>query len=47
MPGAGLAHELYVGLKAHGGGQKGIHALLLLLATLSNIEWTPAIEGDG
>jgi 3-hydroxyisobutyrate dehydrogenase len=40
MPGAGLAHELYVALKAHGGGQKGIHALLVLLARLSDIEWT-------
>jgi 3-hydroxyisobutyrate dehydrogenase len=42
MPGAGLAHELYVALQAHGGGQKGIHALLLMLGTLSNIEWSEA-----
>jgi 3-hydroxyisobutyrate dehydrogenase len=39
VPGTSLAHELYVGLKAHGGGQKGTHALLLQLARLSNIEW--------
>jgi 3-hydroxyisobutyrate dehydrogenase len=39
VPGTSLAHELYVALKAHGGGQKGTHALLLLLANLSNIEW--------
>jgi 3-hydroxyisobutyrate dehydrogenase len=39
LPGLALAHELYVALKAHGGGKQGTHALLLALAKLSNIEW--------
>jgi 3-hydroxyisobutyrate dehydrogenase len=39
VPGTSLAHELYVGLKAHGSGHKGTHALLLQLARLSNMEW--------
>jgi 3-hydroxyisobutyrate dehydrogenase len=39
MPGLALAHELYVALRAQGGGQRGTQALLLTLARLSNIEW--------
>jgi 3-hydroxyisobutyrate dehydrogenase len=39
IPGTSLAHELYVALKAQGGGEKGTHALLLMLARLSNLDW--------
>jgi 3-hydroxyisobutyrate dehydrogenase len=42
LPGLALAHELYLSLKAHGGGKKGTHALLLALADLSNVDWKPA-----
>ena len=39
MPGLGLAQQLYVALKAQGHGRKGVHGLMLALASLSNIDW--------
>jgi 3-hydroxyisobutyrate dehydrogenase len=39
LPGLALAHELYVALRAQGGGRKGTHALLLALAGLSAVDW--------
>ena len=45
LPGLALAHELYLALRAQGGGRKGTHALLLALARLSDVEWAPAPAG--
>jgi len=42
LPGLALAHELYLALRAQGGGRKGTQALLLALARLSDITWAPA-----
>lgn len=45
LPGLALAHELYLALRAQGGGRKGTQALLLALARLSDVRWdgvTPA-----
>ena len=42
LPGLALAHELYLALRAQGGGRKGTQALLLALARLSNITWDPS-----
>ena len=42
LPGLALAHELYLALRAQGGGRKGTQALLLALARLSDITWEPA-----
>ena len=39
LPGLALAHQLYKGLQAQGGGRKGTQALHLALARLSNIDW--------
>ena len=39
LPGLALAHELYLALRAQGGGRKGTHALLLALARLSSVDW--------
>ena len=39
-PGLALAHQLYVGLQAQGGGRNGTQALLLALAKLSDVEWS-------
>jgi 3-hydroxyisobutyrate dehydrogenase len=39
LPGLGLAHQLYVALKAQGHGRDGTQALLLALASLSGIDW--------
>ena len=39
LPGLALAHELYLALRAQGGGRQGTQALLLALARLSNITW--------
>jgi 3-hydroxyisobutyrate dehydrogenase len=39
LPGLALAHELYLALRAQGGGRKGTQALLLALARLSDIDW--------
>ncbi len=38
-PGLALAHQLYVGLQAQGGGRNGTQALLLALAKLSDVDW--------
>ena len=40
LPGLALAHELYLGLRAQGGGRKGTQALILALARLSDVDWT-------
>jgi 3-hydroxyisobutyrate dehydrogenase len=46
LPGLALAHELYVALRAQGGGRRGTHALLLALARVSDIDWSaPARRG--
>jgi 3-hydroxyisobutyrate dehydrogenase len=42
LPGLALAEQLYVALQAQGGGRRGVHALLLALASLSNLEWPAA-----
>lgn len=39
LPGLALAHELYVALRAQGGGRKGTQALILALAHVSRVEW--------
>jgi 3-hydroxyisobutyrate dehydrogenase len=43
LPGLALAHELYLALRAQGGGRKGTQALIVALAKLSDIEWTPRL----
>lgn len=42
LPGLALAHELYLALRAQGGGRKGTQALILALARLSDVEWSTA-----
>jgi 3-hydroxyisobutyrate dehydrogenase len=44
LPGLALAHELYLALRAQGGGRKGTQALLLALARLSNVTWDPSAD---
>jgi 3-hydroxyisobutyrate dehydrogenase len=39
LPGLGLAEQLYVALQAQGHGRKGTHALVLALASLSDVDW--------
>ncbi len=39
LPGLALAEQLYVALQAQGGGRRGTHALVLALASLSNVDW--------
>ena len=39
MPGLALAHQLYLALQAQNHGRDGTHALMLALASLSNIDW--------
>lgn len=39
LPGLALAHQLYIALEAQGGGRRGIQALLLALASISDVEW--------
>jgi 3-hydroxyisobutyrate dehydrogenase len=41
LPGLALAQQLYVALVAQGGGRNGTHALMLALASLSNVGWRP------
>lgn len=41
LPGLALAHQLYVALQAQGHGRDGTQALLLALASLSNVDWKP------
>ncbi|MEO5634298.1 NAD(P)-dependent oxidoreductase [Gaiella sp.] len=44
LPGLALAHELYLALRAQGGGRKGTQALLLALARLSDVTWEPRVS---
>jgi 3-hydroxyisobutyrate dehydrogenase len=39
LPGLALAHQLYVAVKAQGYGRNGTHALELVLAQLSGVNW--------
>ena len=39
LPGLALAHELYLALRAQGGGRMGTQALVLALARLSDSDW--------
>jgi len=39
LPGLALAEQLYRAVQAQGYGRKGTHALLLALASLSQVEW--------
>jgi 3-hydroxyisobutyrate dehydrogenase len=39
LPGLALAHQLYLALQAQGHGRDGTHALLLALASLSDVDW--------
>ena len=43
LPGLALAEQLYRAVEAQGGGRKGTHALLLALAKLSSVDWTPSL----
>jgi len=47
LPGLALAHELYLALRAQGGGRKGTQALILALARLSDVDWPSAADGPG
>ena len=40
-PGLALAHELYVSLQAQGLGRKGTQSLILAMARMAGLEWTP------
>ena len=42
LPGLALAQQLYVSLKAHGEGNLGIQALILVLERLNNVSLAPA-----
>jgi len=39
LPGLALAHELYVALRAQGGGREGTQSLIRALARMSAVEW--------
>ena len=39
LPGLALSNQLYLSLKAQGGGRLGTHALQLALARMSNVDW--------
>ena len=39
LPGLALAHELYLALRAQGGGRDGTQALIRALASLSAVDW--------
>ncbi len=39
LPGLALAHELYLALRAQGGGRDGTQALIRALAAISAIDW--------
>ena len=45
LPGLALAHELYLALRAQGGGRDGTHSLIRALARLSALEWEGAGAG--
>ena len=39
LPGLALAHQLYVALDAQGHARSGTQALVLALASLSDVDW--------
>lgn len=41
LPGLALAHELYLAVRAQGGGRDGTHSLIRALARLSAVDWDP------
>jgi 3-hydroxyisobutyrate dehydrogenase len=41
LPGLALAQQIYVALEAQGHGRKGTHSLILALASLSDVDWSP------
>jgi 3-hydroxyisobutyrate dehydrogenase len=41
LPGLALAEQLYRAVEAQGHGRDGTHALMLALASLSNVDWPP------
>jgi 3-hydroxyisobutyrate dehydrogenase len=45
LPGLALAHQLYVALQAQGHGQAGTQALVLALASISDVEWSHGSAG--
>ena len=45
LPGLALAEQLYVALQAQGHGRNGTHALVLALASLSEVDWRAAGGG--
>jgi 3-hydroxyisobutyrate dehydrogenase len=42
LPGLALAEQLYRAVEAQGNGRKGTHALMLALARLSSVDWSPS-----
>jgi len=42
LPGLALAEQLYRAVAAQGQARMGTHALLLALARLSNVDWSPS-----
>ncbi|HWD68928.1 MAG TPA: NAD(P)-dependent oxidoreductase [Solirubrobacteraceae bacterium] len=42
LPGLALAHELYLALRAQGGGRDGTQSLIRALARISAVDWNPA-----
>ncbi len=42
LPGLALVEQLYVGLSAQGAGRRGVQALVLALAQLSDVDWPSA-----
>jgi 3-hydroxyisobutyrate dehydrogenase len=47
LPGLALAEQLYRALEAQGHGRDGTHALVLALASLSDLPWEPAAPSSG
>jgi 3-hydroxyisobutyrate dehydrogenase len=45
LPGLALAHELYLALRAQGGGRDGTQSLILALARMSAVDWNPERPG--
>ncbi len=45
LPGLALAEQLYRAVEAQGLARKGTHALMLALASLSDVEWKRAPQG--
>jgi 3-hydroxyisobutyrate dehydrogenase len=41
LPGLALAHELYLALRAQGGGRDGTQSLIRALAAISAVDWNP------